>query len=227
MAGITIEQIQSGPDQAGERLRILSGSVAYANPYAAIAFTEAALEAAALSDLGVEIDLDAIVEVVTLLSSDKTVQGWHDDANNVMRALQLGTPASQNVAGVASTPTIITVVTEAVTITTHTGTLAHTPIAILAGDIVAAGPAAVGTANFTTIAPATTLDVQVDGTTLNTLAADSATVVNIRYAYVSQAGVASTPFTLTAGVAPGTEYGAVDLSAAAKSSPFVAIATVK
>jgi hypothetical protein len=195
----------------------------YGNTYAAYTLTAAKLATAINAAFtNSTIVVSAITDVVLSgRSTDGTViPVVSAAASPIFSAWLPGVSTQEDTAGVANTPRAVTTVdAEVVAITTNTGTLANTPISISAVDITAGGTT--GTANLTTVAPSTSLDVQAVLSTgvLNTLAADAVTSVTVAYHYQSTAAVANTPTTVTTGT-NDAEYGAVDLSAAGKTVTF-------
>lgn len=194
----------------------------YGNPYGSYTLTAALLQTAinaAFPATGTTVT--AITKVVASgRSPDGTVIPIVSAAASpVFTAWLPGVSTQVDTAGVANTPTVITAIdSEAVAVSSNTGTLANLPISIIAADITAG--TATGPAKLVPTAPAATLEVQVVPSTgvINTLAGDAVTEVTVAYAYKT-AGVANTPTTVTTGV-DDAAYGAVDLSNAAKTITF-------
>jgi len=206
---------------------------AWANPYARLALTPAVLEAALLADLGISADIAAIAPFKTAFtSSNGLVRTYYDTATNTLWAMQPGGNILDVVAGTASTPTVPPVIArvqgETVAIVGDAGQLGGAgAIVLLAVESLEAHtgvPARVGGERCVVGAPANTGDVQInnDGT-VATLAADAVATLEVSYIHeVSPlaAGAASVPADFTACVNQDTEYGGVDLSAAANHVEF-------
>lgn len=138
------------------------------------ALTAATLQTALNSAMSSDVTLSSLDRVIVGTDDSYTIRGNFDATNGKLEA-HYCRPGS----------TLTTVDAEVVGVSSHTGTLTGgaNVIAVSAVDITAGG--ATGTGNKTSVAPATTLDVQVVLSTgvLNFLAADAVTSATVAYVY--------------------------------------------